>query len=173
MITLRCSTEADLAIAVDAETEPATRSRLGDTGIAWHRAAIADPDQEHLTIVSATDAVAFAVLAGVRNPHRSIELRRIVTMSAHRGRGHGRAALNAVSERAFTTHRAHRLWLDVKNDNTPARTLYRSAGFLEEGELRDALREPDGTYSSLVVMSILADEFANRPEREPARLSTP
>ncbi len=162
MITLKRSTDADLALAVDAEADPGTRRRLGGTGIAWHRGALADPDQEHLTLTAGTDTVAYAVLAGLTNPNRSLELRRIVTLPAHRGRGHGRAALTALAERAFTTHDAHRLWLDVKTDNARARALYRSAGFVEEGELRDALQEPDGTYSTLVVMSLLAAEFADR-----------
>jgi RimJ/RimL family protein N-acetyltransferase len=162
MITLKRSTDADLALAVDAEADPGTRRRLGGTGIAWHRGALTDPDQEHLTFTAGTDAVAYAVLAGLTNPNRSLELRRIVTLPSHRGRGHGRAALTAIAERVFTTHAAHRLWLDVKTDNARARALYRSAGFVEEGELRDALQEPDGTYSTLVVMSLLAAEFADR-----------
>ena len=56
-----------------------------------------------------------------------------------KGRGYGRATLALAIERAFEEHGAHRLWLDVKPHNERARSLYRSAGFVEEGMLRDAL----------------------------------
>ena len=36
----------------------------------------------------------------------------------------------------------------------------RSEGFVEEGVLRDALREPDGSFASLVVMGLLRPEWA-------------
>ena len=55
---------------------------------------------------------------------------------------------------------AHRRWLDVKPFNDRARALYRSEGFVEEGLLRDALREPDGSFQDLVIMSILRPEWA-------------
>ncbi len=158
MIAIRQTTEADLALVEAAESDPDTRRWLGDTGAAWHRAALTDPDQEHLALTSDGQIVAFAVVAGLRNPHSSVELRRILTVPAHRGRGHGRAALTAVVDRAFVMHDAHRLWLDVKSGNTRARRLYRSAGFVEEGRLRDALREADDSFSSLVVMSMLSTE---------------
>jgi hypothetical protein len=41
-----------------------------------------------------------------------------------------------------------------------ARALYRSEGFVEEGVLRAALREPDGSFASLVVMGRLRPEWA-------------
>ena len=61
---------------------------------------------------------------------------------------------------AFDELGAHRLWLDVKPFNDRARALYRSEGFVEEGVLRGALLEPDGTFQDLVVMSLLRPEWA-------------
>ena len=43
--------------------------------------------------------------------------------------------------------------------NDRARAPYRSEGFVEEGVLRDALREPDGSFTPLVVMSLLRPEW--------------
>jgi RimJ/RimL family protein N-acetyltransferase len=47
----------------------------------------------------------------------------------------------------------------VKARNVRAQALYRSEGFVEEGRLRDSVRTDDG-YDSLIVMSVLADEYA-------------
>ena len=85
-----------------------------------------------------------------------MELRRLAVTV--KGRGHGRAALRAAIALAFEEHGAHRLWLDVKPHNERARSLYRSAGFAEEGVMRDALFH-DGKFESLVLMSILRPEW--------------
>jgi diamine N-acetyltransferase len=59
---------------------------------------------------------------------------------------------------AFDTLTAHRLWLDVKEWNLRARTLYEREGFRYEGTLRECCKETTG-YSSLIVMSILESEY--------------
>jgi RimJ/RimL family protein N-acetyltransferase len=78
-----------------------------------------------------------------------------------KGNGVGRAALRAVKKIAFDDLGAHRLWLDVKTHNLPAKALYDSEGFVEEGLLRESVRT-DAGYESLVVMSMLQREFTSR-----------
>jgi diamine N-acetyltransferase len=51
------------------------------------------------------------------------------------------------------------LWLDVKDFNHRARTLYASEGFVVEGTLRECLKADDGSFESLVVMSLLKREY--------------
>ena len=75
--------------------------------------------------------------------------------------GFGRAALRVARKVAFDDLNAHRFWLDVKALNTTARALYESEGFQHEGTLREAVRVADG-FDSLIVMSMLASEFAVR-----------
>lgn len=48
--------------------------------------------------------------------------------------------------------------LEVKEANQPAQALYTSEGFTPEGTLRETVQEPDGSWSSFVVMSQLAIE---------------
>ena len=74
-------------------------------------------------------------------------------------RGYGRAVLRLTMVQVFADHSAHRLWLDVKPHNERALALYRSAGFVEEGLLRDA-RFHDGRFQSLIVMSVLRPEWS-------------
>jgi len=78
-----------------------------------------------------------------------------------KGQGVGRAALREVKRVAFGDLRAHRLWLDVKKRNTRAQALYQGEGFVVEGELRESVKV-EGGFESLVVMSMLADEFTRR-----------
>ncbi len=102
-------------------------------------------------------AVGYIIVAGLRDPHACVELRRIVI--GPKGRGFGREALRWVVRQAFTEWNAHRLWLDVKENNHAARALYESEGFVNEGIRRECLHV-DGRFESLVVMSMLRQEYA-------------
>jgi RimJ/RimL family protein N-acetyltransferase len=83
-----------------------------------------------------------------------------------KGQGYGRAALRVAKRVAFDDLHAHRFWLDVKLRNARAKAFYDSEGFVVEGILRDAVRARmiDGSagFDSLVVLSMLKDEFAAR-----------
>ncbi len=157
MLTLRATAETDLDAVTAAEAGEDTRTWIGDTSLAWHRAALEDNDQEHLVITDDGDFVGFAVLAGLSNPHGSVELRRILVATEHRGRGLGKQAFRATVDHAFDRG-AHRVWLEVKDSNHRAHGLYAREGFSQEGLLRETLREQDGTWSSMVLMSQLETE---------------
>ena len=79
-------------------------------------------------------------------------------MIAEPGQGVGRRALQAVIQKVFRELRAHRLWLDVFEDNNRARHVYRYLGFVEEGTLRECIKRGEA-YRSLVVMSLLETEL--------------
>jgi diamine N-acetyltransferase len=102
------------------------------------------------------ERVGFIIIAGLKNPHESIELKRIVIEK--KGQGLGRKALKIIKKLAFEELNAHRLWLYVKEFNHRARHLYKTEGFIEEGLLRDCLKT-DQRYESLIVMSILKNEY--------------
>lgn len=144
----------DVLWIVDLEGQPATAPWILPWSAALHRGALADPDMAVRLVLRDGKRVGFVILAGLQNPHRSVELRRLVVAPPARGRGIGRAALRAVRRLAFDGLRAHRLWLDVKTDNARARALYASEGFRHEGTLRECLREAGG-WSSLAVMAVL------------------
>jgi diamine N-acetyltransferase len=130
-----------------------------------HEAAIRFPDMRHFIIESLDDgmqAAGFAMLIGCRNPHKSIELKRLVVQ--HKQRGIGRAAVRMLKKVAFDELGAHRFWLDVKGQNTRAKALYDSEGFVQEGVLREAVKVATlpGGYDNLVVLSLLKTEFEAR-----------
>lgn len=155
-IVLRSTEEANLDFVLRAESAPEN----GRFVVVWsreqHAAAILDKDIAHRIVEVENRLVGFLILAGLANQDASIELRRVVIVD--KGRGYGRAVVRTVKDLAFGELDAHRLWLDVKVHNDRARALYRDEGFVEEGTLRECVRAPGG-YESLVVMSLLRDEY--------------
>jgi RimJ/RimL family protein N-acetyltransferase len=123
-----------------------------------HEGAVRFPDFRHFIIEAGPqyERSGFVILQGCRNPHGSVELKRMVLQ--RKGQGLGRACVRLLKQIAFRDLRAHRFWLDVKSANTRALQLYASEGFVEEGRLRDSVRVPGG-YDSLVVMSVLESEY--------------
>lgn len=130
VLRLRRGEAADLAEIVALEQASDTREWLGETGLAWHERAAADPDQEPLIAVQPPGLIGFAVLAGLTDADHVIELRRMVVSPACRGAGNGRKLLRAAVARAYEQHHARGVWLDVKTGNTRARSLYESEGFV-------------------------------------------
>jgi diamine N-acetyltransferase len=129
-----------------------------------HEGAVRFPDFRHF-IVELGDAAdgrdGFVILQGCRNPHKSVELKRLVLQT--KGQGLGRRCVRLLKAMAFRDLHAHRFWLDVKSLNTRALALYASEGFVEEGRLRESVRVAgsDG-YDTLIVMSLLDREYEAR-----------
>jgi diamine N-acetyltransferase len=154
-LRLRPTREDDLDYVVAAEADPDNAPFLAPSPREEHLGFLRDPLQRHLIAEADGRRVGFALLR-LHPADRAVELRRLAV--TEKRRGHGRAALRLAIAAAFDEHGAHRLWLDVKPHNERALALYRSAGFVEEGLLRDALYY-DGRFESLIVMSILRPEW--------------
>jgi diamine N-acetyltransferase len=158
-VRLRRSVESDLDAVLAAEHAPAHAQFIMPWERARHRATFSDGDLLHAVVetVAGGQPVGFVLLAGLENAHRSIEFRRIVISDG--GKGYGRRALRMVKRLAFEEFAAHRLWLDVFERNLRAVHLYASEGFIMEGKLRECYRRADGRFDSLLVMSILRQEY--------------
>jgi diamine N-acetyltransferase len=155
-LRLRPTREDDLDYVVAAEADPDNAPFLAPSPREEHLGFLRDPLQRHVIAEVDGRPVGFALLR-LHPEDRAVELRRIAV--TEKGRGHGRAALRLAIAAAFEEHGAHRLWLDVKPHNERALSLYRSAGFVEEGLLRDALYH-GGRFESLIVMSMLRTEWS-------------
>ena len=152
---------SDLEFVISVEQDPANRPFITPWDRTQHEGAIRFPDFRHFIAEAGDDWArsGFVILQGCRNPHGSVELKRIVLQP--KGRGLGRHCVRLLAQMAFRDFGAHRFWLDVKAGNTRAQALYRSEGFVEEGRLRDSVRSGDG-WDSLIVMSMLEHEYAAR-----------
>jgi len=154
---------SDLDFVITVEQDPANLPFITPWDRTQHEGAIRFPDFRHFIVEAGSGypSAGFVILQGCRNPHRSIELKRIVLQAELHGRGHGRVAIRLLAQMAFRDLGAHRLWLDVKGRNVRAQALYRSEGFVEEGRLRESVKSGDG-WQSLIVLSMLRDEHAAR-----------
>ena len=160
-VRLRPTMQSDLEFVLSLERDPENLPYITPWERIQHEAAIRFPDFRHFIIEAGDglDAGGFMILVGCRNQHQSIELKRMVVRD--KNQGFGRAALRVAKKIAFDDLGAHRFWLDVKKRNVRARSLYDTEGFVVEGELRQAVKVQGG-YDSLVVLSMLQEEFAGR-----------
>ena len=160
-VRLRPTMQSDLDFVLSLERDPENLPFITPWERIQHEAAIRFPDFRHFIIEAGEglEAGGFLILIGCRNQHHAIELKRMVVRDKQQG--FGRAAMKVVKKIAFDDLGAHRFWLDIKKSNARAQALYRSEGFVFEGELREAVKTPHG-YDSLVVMSMLQEEFAGR-----------
>lgn len=164
-LRLRPTMLSDLDDVIAIETDPCNLPFITPWDRVQHEAAIRIPDFRHFIVEAGPgfERGGFVILQGCRNPHRSVELKRIVLQP--KGQGLGRACVRQLKRMAFRDLHAHRFWLDVKSLNTRAQHLYRSEGFVEEGRLRESVRVSsditDG-YDSLIVMSLLDREYQAR-----------
>ena len=156
-LRLRPTMLSDLDFVISVEQDPANRPFITPWNRTQHEGAVRFPDFRHFIVETGPNyaPAGFVILQGCRNPHRSIELKRIVLV--RKGEGIGRACLRLLAQMAFRDLGAHRFWLDVKARNLRAQRLYLSEGFVEEGRLRESVRTDEG-YDSLVVMSMLESE---------------
>ena len=158
-VRLRPTMLSDLDFVISVERDQANAPFITPWERTQHEGAIRFPDFRHFIVEAgpAYPSAGFVILQGCRNPHHSVELKRIVLQL--KGQGLGRACVRLLTQMAFRDLGAHRFWLDVKSLNTRALALYRSEGFVEEGRLRDSVKTDDG-YDSLVVMSMLESEYS-------------
>ncbi|MFN7723665.1 MAG: GNAT family N-acetyltransferase [Rubrivivax sp.] len=164
-LNLRPTLLSDLDFVHSVETDARNLPFITPWDRTQHEGAVRFPDFRHFIVEAgpAYERTGFVSLQGCRNPHRSVELKRLVLQT--KGQGLGRACVRRLKAMAFQDLRAHRFWLDVKALNTRAQALYASEGFVEEGRLRESVRSMvDGVdgYDALIVMSMLDREYQAR-----------
>lgn len=157
-ILLRPTEPADLDFVLASENAPENKPFIFQWPAEKHLASFSDPDVAHLLLEASTGhrPVGYAIVNGLKNPHHSLELMRVVI--TEKGQGFGKAALEEIKRMAFEKWQAHRLWLDVVDHNLRAQGLYKATGFQWEGLLREAYFL-DGQPLTVVIMSILAQEY--------------
>lgn len=160
-IRLRPTMLSDLDFVLSVERDAGNLPFITPWERTQHEGAVRFPDFRHFIVESGvgTEATGFVILQGCRSPHRAVELKRIVLQP--KGQGLGRACVRLLKQMAFRDLNAHRFWLDVKAHNARAQVLYASEGFVVEGTLRESVRI-EGGFDSLIVMSMLEAEYAER-----------
>ena len=160
-VRLRPTMLSDLDYVITVENDAQNLPFITPWERTQHEGAVRFPDFRHFIVEAGPEyeRTGFVILQGCRNPHKSVELKRLVLQT--KGQGLGRACVRLLKQMAFRDLGAHRFWLDVKTLNTRAQVLYESEGFVVEGRLRESVRAGDG-YDSLIVMSMLDREYQAR-----------
>ena len=170
-LRLRPTMLSDLDDVIRIETDSRNLPFITPWERTQHEAALRIPDFRHFVVEAGDNRASgsrdgFVILQGCRNPHRSVELKRIVLQREGQGHGLGRACVRLLKRMAFGDLHAHRFWLDVKSLDRRALALYASEGFVEEGRLRESVRitgmDDAAGYDTLVVMSMLDREYQAR-----------
>ncbi len=98
-------------------------------------------------------------LHSIHPVHRAAELQIRIGDSGDRRKGYGREALHLLLGHGFLDLNLNRIYLQVFEDNAAAMRLYTTAGFRQEGRLREAAFI-DGAFRSVLVMGLLQREFS-------------
>jgi len=157
-LSLRPTEPDDLDFVLAAERDPEAAPNITPRPRERHLESFDHPNEGHLVVLEDGEPVGYALLEGFAQRHGSIEIRTLVI--TRRGQGVGRRALGLLLDHAFDDHGAHRVWLDVLSRNQRARRTYATVGFTHEGEMREAWLREDGSYDSLLVLSMLDREWA-------------
>lgn len=82
----------------------------------------------------------------------------IAVKASMRGKGYGHMAINKILDLGFREHGLNRIWIRVIETNSKAISLYKKAGFIQEGICRtESLR--NGRFVNQLQMSILKSEW--------------
>ncbi|MCD9194715.1 GNAT family N-acetyltransferase [Streptomyces albireticuli] len=133
--------------------------------------AEADGDRFRLVIEDVGTGEAVGVVGSHHADPRAGWFEYGVTIAAdHRGRGYAAEAVVVLLRFMFAERRYHKCGARIFAHNEASLALHRRLGFVEEGRLRDHVFLAGG-YRDLVLMGILADEFAalHSPSERPPR----
>ena len=112
-----------------------------------------------VVLSSTNQGIGHISIGSIDKENRSARISKVIVgESEFRGKGVGKAIIEAVLAICFETLNLHRVALGVFDFNTPALSTYKHAGFSIDGILRDARKMGD-SYWNLVEMSILEDEW--------------
>jgi RimJ/RimL family protein N-acetyltransferase len=117
------------------------------------RAGIVD-ESDRLWVLE-TDGRVVGTLGLHPTPARGVASLGMCILQEARGRGGGRALVDAALDHARERHDLHKVQLEVYVENGPAIALYASAGFSVEGFRRDHYLRQDGRRRSTLIMALL------------------
>jgi len=111
-----------------------------------------------IELIENNKLIGLTILRDINLINRSAETAIYIGDQNERSKGYSKEALKLTLNFAFNNLGLHRVFLSVREDNVAALGLYEKLGFIREGILRDSIYK-NGKYLSLIIMSILEEEF--------------
>lgn len=157
VIKMRRTEEKDLATVLREEQRLENATFINQWSYEEHLTSLSDPNISHGVFENASGKeIGYVILNDSQRSDGCIELMRLVIYE--KGEGYGKLAISLIKKWAFQHQKAHRLWLDVKEENMRAQHVYTAQGFVKEGLLRECIKEGD-RYQSLILMAILEGDY--------------
>lgn len=158
-LTLTDAEESDLDWILNVEDSAVKGGFVSGDSAINHQRQMADQSCLYMIVKREDEPVGYVILRGILGANPVVELKRIVITKTDAG--HGQSAMALLMHKVFDDMQAHRLWLDVADDNVRAQHVYRKLGFVEEGRLRKAARRSSGEWRDLILFGMLENEWAD------------
>ncbi len=160
-LRLRRASPDDIGFIMETERLPGYDYFIGRYSADEHKAHMASEAFAYLVGEDETNLpVGFVIFNDLDNRDGNVCLKRIAV--AVPDRGYGSQLVSSAIDFVFREMETFRLWLNVVRGNDRALSVYRKAGFVEEGAKRQSAVLPDGNRADLVMMSILRPEWSAR-----------
>ncbi|MEZ3159213.1 ribosomal protein S18-alanine N-acetyltransferase [Microbacterium sp. BWT-B31] len=165
-MTLRPATASDLDAIMALERASFPRDAWSEASM---RAELESPHGWYVVDIEAGVLVGYAGLRAVRGA-ADADIQTIAICSAFRGRGRGRAILEALLVEA-SARGASEVFLEVRADNPVAQALYASEGFVEIAR-RPRYYQPDDVDAIIMRLGLRAWASAREPSPDEAGACT-
>lgn len=159
---LRAASLADIPAIRAIAQLPDQAMTITDEDDAALAAYIKDPTcRLYMLQTPANPAAGFALFCELGGRAGAVELRRLALHAV--GTGMGRAFVQLLTDHAFETLGAQRVWLDTNYNNTRAQRAYEACGYSLEGKLRaHGYCAPLGRAIDQWIYGILRNEWQAR-----------
>ena len=127
-IVLRLSAFDELAYFSKLEKQPHAKQFINVTALQEHQVNYSDPLFRYLSIELEGGVVAGYFILVLEPNEDSVEFRRVIVDSKHRGIG--QVAIARMEEFSETQLNASQIWLDVYEDNAIGKHIYEKLGYL-------------------------------------------
>lgn len=155
-LSLTEAEEGDLSWILEVERGAVKEGFVSGDPEVRHRLQMNDRTCLYLIARRGAEPIGYIILRGITGASPVVELKRIVI--THTDAGLGQPVMRLLIDFVFGDLKAHRLWLDVIDDNRRAHHVYRKLGFVEEGRFREAANRSDG-WRDLLIFGLLEKDY--------------
>lgn len=157
-MNIRPATAADLDFIAGLTAQPGYAPFLTHEEPAGLATYLTNPSTQLCIHEAEGQHAGFALFAQLEEPSGAVELRRLGLAQA--GGGRGLPFVRALTDYAFESFGANRVWLDASGENLRAARVYEQAGYKLEGTLRAHWWRPAlGRTVDLLIFGILRSEW--------------
>jgi len=158
MIKIRRHLEKDIPCRVKWLSNPNVNKFIGDelgqkTSLlkekAWFNNYNKDKNKKFFTICDNTKPIGFMGLSNISKINKNADLFVAIGEDDYRGKGIGKIAIKWIIDYGFNKLKLHKINLGVIKDNVAAVNLYKSLGFVIEGEMKEEVFYKNKFYHSL------------------------